>query len=81
MTEYSKLNLEDDKKDEGIIAPVFTHEVGAHGEITKNDGIAQDWDHVALLPYKRSDKYQFLVWDDNKGDFFVLLAKEKGNQF
>ena len=80
MTKYSRLNIEV-TDDDDIVAPVFTHEVGEHGDIVKNEGIAQNWDYISLLPYKNHDMYQFLVWDNNKTSFFILLGKEKGNQF
>jgi len=77
-TVYTKYN--DSSKVEEIIPPIFTHTLDAGGAVVVNYKVVQTWRNIVLLPSKRDDLYQFLV-SDSRGEYFILLGEQKGNQF
>ena len=76
MTKYSKL-VPTEKKE---VKTVLTHSLNKGGDVVKNDNIRQKWDNSKLLDCKREGLDQFLSWDDDKKEYFILLGK-KGTEF
>ena len=76
MTNYSKL-VQEEKKG---VKTVFTHLLNRHGGLAQKGDIVQDWDNVKLLEGERRGLDQFLVWDNKRNSYNVLLGK-KGTEF
>ena len=52
----------------------FTHGINEDGALVAGN-YAEKWDNVMLLDGKRDNLYQYLVWDDSRKEYFVLLSK------